>query len=53
MNRRTFLKSVPALAMLASAKTAFSAEANTATSAAPQGQPVTEAEGVIKFFSQI
>jgi len=47
MNRRTFLKSVPALAMLASAKTGFSADANTATSAAPQ--PVTEAEGVIKL----
>jgi SagB-type dehydrogenase family enzyme len=47
MNRRTFLKSVPALAMLASVKTGFSADANTATSAAPQ--PVTEAEGVIKL----
>ncbi|MDD5064908.1 MAG: nitroreductase family protein [Phycisphaerae bacterium] len=47
MNRRTFLKSVPALAMLASAKTGFSADANTATSAA---QPVVAAEGVIKLL---
>jgi len=31
MNRRTFLKSVPVLAMLASAKSGFSADANTAT----------------------
>ena len=50
MNRRTFLKSVPALAMLASAKTGFSAEANTAPSAVPQAQPITEAEGVIKLL---
>jgi nitroreductase len=49
MNRRTFLKSVPALAMLASAKVGFSADANTTTSAAPQAQPVTEMEGVIKL----
>jgi nitroreductase len=49
MNRRTFLKSVPALAMLASAKAGFSADANTATSAAPQAQPVTGADGVIKL----
>lgn len=48
MNRRTFLKSVPALAMLASAKTAFSADANTMTSAAPQA--VIETEGVIKLI---
>lgn len=32
MNRRTFLKSVPALAMLASAETSFSADVNTAAS---------------------
>lgn len=49
MNRRTFLKSVPALAMLASAKVGFSADANTGGGAAPQGQPVTGAEGVIKL----
>jgi nitroreductase len=49
MNRRTFLKSVPALAVLASAKAGFSADANTATSAASQAQPITEAEGVIKL----
>lgn len=48
MNRRTFLKSVPALAMLASAKVGFSADANTMTSASPQ--PVTETEGVIKLI---
>lgn len=50
MNRRTFLKSVPALAMLASAKASFSADANTTTIAAPQVKPVTEAEGVIKLL---
>ncbi len=57
MNRRTFLKSVPALAMLASAKAGFSADANTATGAAPQAgstsspqaQPVIGTEGVIKL----
>jgi len=48
MNRRTFLKSVPALAMLASAKSVFSAEANTAPSAVPQAS-VPEAEGIIKL----
>ena len=47
MNRRAFLKSVPALAMLASAKSGFSADASTRTSAIPQ--PVTEAEGIIKL----
>jgi nitroreductase len=47
MNRRTFLKSVSALAMLASAKSGFSADASTMTSATPQ--PTTEAEGVIKL----
>jgi nitroreductase len=47
MNRRTFLKSVPALAMLASAKAGFSADANTATGAAPQ--PVIGAGEVIKL----
>jgi nitroreductase len=49
MNRRTFLKSVPALAMLASAKTGFSADANTATGAAPQVQPTIGTDGVIKL----
>lgn len=48
MNRRTFLKSVPVLAMLASAEAGFSADANMASSAALQ--PVTEAEGVIKLL---
>ena len=52
MNRRTFLKSVPALAMLASAKTGFSADANTATSAAPQAAG-HRTEGVIKLISLI
>jgi nitroreductase len=36
MNRRTFLKSVPALAMLASAETGFSADVNTAATASQQ-----------------
>jgi nitroreductase len=49
MNRRTFLKSVPALAVLASAKTSFSEDANTATSAASQVQPVIQTDGVIKL----
>jgi hypothetical protein len=49
MNRRTFLKSVPALAMLASAKAGFPADANTATGAAPQAQPVIGTDGVIKL----
>jgi hypothetical protein len=49
MNRRTFLKSVPALAVLASAKSGFTQDANTATSAAPQVQPVTQTDGVIKL----
>jgi hypothetical protein len=49
MNRRTFLKSVPALAMLASAKAGFSADANTATGTAPQVQPVIGTDGVIKL----
>jgi len=47
MNRRTFLKSVPALAMLASAKTGFSADANTVSGATPQ--PVIGAGEVIKL----
>lgn len=49
MDRRTFLKSVPALAMLASARTGFSAEVNATTGASPQVQPITGAEGVIKL----
>src|SRR4030042_6217299 len=36
MNRRTFLKSVPALAMLASAETSFPADTNTVAAAAQQ-----------------
>jgi hypothetical protein len=36
MDRRTFLKSVPAMAMLASAETSFSADANTATASVQQ-----------------
>ena len=47
MNRRTFLKSVPALAMLASAKAGFSTDANTAGNTAPQS--VIETGEVIKL----
>jgi len=47
MNRRTFLKSVPALTMLASANTGFADDANEATVA--NQQPVPQAEGVIKL----
>jgi SagB-type dehydrogenase family enzyme len=45
MNRRTFLKSVPAMAMLASVKTCFSADANTS----PQAQQVIQTGDVIKL----
>jgi hypothetical protein len=48
MNRRTFLKGVPALAMMASAKTGFSADAN-AAAAAPQAQTIPQTDGVIKL----
>jgi SagB-type dehydrogenase family enzyme len=49
MNRRTFLKSVPVVAMLAAAKSSFSEDANTATSSAQQLQSVTQTDGVIKL----
>ena len=49
MNRRTFLKSVPVVAALAAAKSSFSEDANTASSAAPQIQPSTQTDGVIKL----
>lgn len=39
MNRRTFLRSVPALAVLAATKSSFSEDANTATSSTSQLQP--------------
>jgi len=39
MNRRTFLKSVPALAVLAATESGFSQDANTATSSTGQLQP--------------
>jgi hypothetical protein len=47
MNRRTFLKSVPALAILASAETSLTQDVNTATSAVPQS--VIPTDGVIKL----
>ena len=49
MNRRTFLKSVPALAILASAETGLTQDVNTATASAPQAQPVIQTDGVIKL----
>lgn len=49
MNRRTFLKGVPALALLASARSSFSEEAETATSSAGQTQPAIQPAGVIKL----
>ena len=49
MNRRTFLKSVPALAVLASARSSFSEDANTASSSTRQLQPVPKTDGVIKL----
>jgi nitroreductase len=47
MNRRTFLKSVPALTVLASANTSFSNDANEATVA--NQQPVPQTYDVIKL----
>ena len=47
MNRRTFLKSVPALAVLATAESGFSQDANTAS--AQQLQPIPQADGIIKL----
>ena len=49
MNRRTFLKAVPAFSVLAAAKSSFSQDANTASSSTQQLQPVTQADGVIKL----
>jgi SagB-type dehydrogenase family enzyme len=49
MNRRTFLKSVLALAILASAKTGLTQDVNTATGAASQPQPSIQTNGVIKL----
>ena len=41
MNRRAFLKSVPVVAMLASAKSSFSADANTTSSSAAEANITT------------
>jgi hypothetical protein len=41
MNRRTFLKSVPALAVLAATKSSFSADANTTSSSAAEANITT------------
>jgi SagB-type dehydrogenase family enzyme len=49
MNRRTFLKSVPALALLASAETSLTQDVNTTISTAAKVQPVIQTEGVIKL----
>ncbi len=48
MNRRTFLKGVPALAVLASAKTSFS-EDNAASGSADELQAAVQTGGVIKL----
>ncbi len=48
MNRRTFLKSVPALAVLASAQSGFSEE-NTASGSAEELQAAIQTGGVIKL----
>ncbi len=49
MNRRTFLKSVPVVAVLAAAKSSFSEDANTAVGTALKAEPVIATEGVIKL----
>ena len=41
MNRRTFLKSVPAMAVLAAAESGFSQDANTASSSTKDLQVIT------------
>ncbi len=49
MNRRTFLKGVPALAILASTRPGFSEDANTATSSVEDLQAAIQKGGVIKL----
>jgi SagB-type dehydrogenase family enzyme len=49
MNRRTFLKGVPALAVLAATKPSFSEDANTEANSIPQTQPAAQPEEVIKL----
>jgi len=41
INRRTFLKSVPALAVLAAAESGFAQDANAASSSTKELQPIT------------
>ncbi len=41
INRRTFLKSVPALAVLAAAESGFTQDANTVSSSTKELQPIT------------
>jgi nitroreductase len=49
MNRRTFLKAVPAFSVLGVTTSSFSQDANTASSSTPGPQPVPQADGVIKL----
>jgi SagB-type dehydrogenase family enzyme len=49
MNRRTFLKSVPAIAVLAAAESSFSQDANMASTPTQQLQPDPQTDGVIKL----
>jgi nitroreductase len=49
MNRRTFLKAVPAFSVLGVTTSSFSQDANTASSSTQQLQQVTQTDGVIKL----
>lgn len=49
MNRRAFLKTVPALAVLAAAKTGLTQDTNTGAAPAPQLQPAISTDDVIKL----
>jgi len=49
MNRRTFLKSVPALTVLAAAKSSFSEDANTASSSTLDLQPGLQTGGAVQL----
>ncbi len=49
MNRRTFLKSVPALTVLAGVKSSFSEDANTASGTTPDPQPGLQTGGAVQL----
>ena len=53
MNRRTFLKTVPALAVLAAAKPSFSADANTSPAPAPDTNTVSPPIGDLQPIAPV